>query len=702
MRDIPYNEALDFVKTSLTKDNFPKMKDPLVTHTRRDEDGNQIKTKTKLTDYYFGAVSRNEFIAPTLTTYVNPAVKKSLLVDFIRFNKKARGVSKGAGFKAFVKMNTLTAELKNVVDPAKRREMEAEIDKYLLEYQVKDTEQEGAKVSNNSVSGAHVTPSNPLYCKSTHSTLTSITRLCSSTANSTNEKLVYGNRYYPSYASVIEAITSLITVVDLNELEKLMRYYQLYYPTVEDVISVITYSTSLYWKNMQLTGMIREYLYKLQPIELAAFVYIGDMYHLRRFNDGFVRTMFEDILEIVVKPGDYTESMIHEYDEGLVNLAQSICSDYTKGYGKDFDKMLANGVFNTLIPTIENIVKKLSSYEALLLTLFLNKNGVMRVSEVPDMVRRSVVVSDTDSTIFSLDTWGEWFSGGTVINDRFNRAVFLGVYIASQSVRHALAIMSSNFGADGDRLRELAMKPEFYFPVFTTANATKTYYSSIAIREGNVYSTPKAEIKGTHLKPSNSTKEIVKDAEKMMISIMDDVLSTGTITIKKYLTWTINQEKRVVHELESGDTNYFKFTKIKGASAYKNDNSPYLRHLFWEEVFAPKYGTAGAPPYTCIKVSLSISNKTELTAWLDSIQDIALRERAKSYFLRTGRKDFTTLYLPHDVLLSKERIPEELVPVMNISKIVYNLMQSHYLILGSIGLELNNKGYLLKDQLMIN
>jgi hypothetical protein len=265
-----------------------------------------------------------------------------------------------------------------------------------------------------------------------------------------------------------------------------------------------------------------------------------------------------------------------------------------------------------------------------------------------------------------------------------------------------MAKMSANFGADDHRLRELTMKPEFYFPVFAVANATKTYYSSIAIQEGNVFSDVKREIKGGHLKPSNSTKEIVKDAEAMMIDIMDTILRDGKCSMGKYLKWVADLEEKISNELVSGESDYFKFSKIKAKDAYKNDNSPYLRHLMWEEVFAPKYGTAGDPPYLCIKVSLEVNNKTELLAWLGGIKDSGMKSRLENYFTISGKKDFSTIYIPYDILLSTGKIPDELLPIMDISKIVRNLMGSHYLILGSLGFELNNKKYLLKDQLSIS
>ena len=169
-------------------------------------------------------------------------------------------------------------------------------------------------------------------------------------------------------------------------------------------------------------------------------------------------------------------------------------------------------------------------------------------------------------------------------------------------------MMSANFGVEQKRIHQIAMKNEFKFDVFVPTNVGKHYFAYISCREGNIYKEFGKEIKGVHLKSSNVPKVIMKQADDMMTEIMDTVIRGEKISLKKFLTEIADTEREVKRSILAGESTYFRNAQVKSADSYTKDEelSPYQNYTFWQEVFAPKYGDAPPPPYSCSKVCLKL------------------------------------------------------------------------------------------------
>ena len=245
-------ECRNYVLTNMRPGGKFEFKDPQVRYLERGENGDREEKYGTISQYIAETVSREELIAPTFTTYLNPKQNQSVLVDFIDENVAARGRAKKAMFKATMEGDTAVATLKKI-------------------------EQGNKKISNNSISGAHVSNSTPLCNKTGHSTLTSNCRVTSGFGNANNEKLLCGNRHYWNPNIVINNIVSIVNHTDYDRLAAVMEKYQLVYPTVQDALECVEYSTNLYWRNERARARILTLLSNLSPIERAAFVYTGDL-----------------------------------------------------------------------------------------------------------------------------------------------------------------------------------------------------------------------------------------------------------------------------------------------------------------------------------------------------------------------------------------------------------------------------------------
>lgn len=677
-----------FVRKVLKGGVIPGIVDPAITYLERGENGDRVRVEGTLLGYIQESLQNKELIAPTLTTYLNPADKESLLVNYVEDNVAARGKAKKAMFAAEAAGDTIVASFKNV-------------------------EQTNKKLSNNAVSGAHVSASTPLSNRTAHSTLTSTCRSTSGYGNANNEKFLSGNRHLWSPQIVINNIVSVTTHFDEVGFAKVVEKYNLSPISVDEAVSCIKFSTDLYWRNPREFVPIIKLLEDLTPLQRQAYVYIGDMAHLMTHNSDMVSTFIGKLsAKIVVTPENKPENALaicKKAEEDNMNLAHQICSTEMKDRGKAYVKMLvgynpdskenqehlpSSPELDTLALTVQNIHNVLAEYTDLIQALWVTDNVPASMAYFPESIRRAALTSDTDSTIFTVQDWVEWYHGSIGFDEECVAVAATMIFLASQTITHVLAKMSVNFGIEKKRLNQIAMKNEFYFPVFVPTQVAKHYYANIGAQEGNVFGKLKKEIKGVHLKSSNAPKRITKLATKLMDDILETTMSGKKLSLVQVLTEIADTERAIGAGIRAAELDYFRLAQIKTPDSYTNSerSSPYGYHLLWNEVFAQKYGSIANPPYSCIKISTTLTNPSTTKKWVESIKDKALSERFAAWFAANGKTTLPTMYLSLEIVNSKG-IPEELVDIIDVRTMVSDLSRIFYIILETLGF------YVLNDKL---
>lgn len=665
-----------FVKNTITTDNGKLINDPKVHYLERGDNGDRVQKEGTLSQYLGEAVKERDLIAPTLTTYLHPTVKQSLLVDFIDGNVKERGTAKKKMFT--YKMagdKPREAYYKGV--------------------------QTNKKLNNNSISGAHVSASTPLFNRTAHSTLTSNCRSTSGYGNANNEKFLCGNRHYWSPDIVRNNIISIINNTDYKVLESAMVQFGIRYPTAEETMGVIRYSADLYWKGEKDFYKLFMLVSKLTDIQRAAFVYTGDLYHLMKFNEQVVRTFINKLSAKITTDHPNPKDVIDNASEDNRNLANQICADdLLKAITSDKQKttnpkdLVDTPAYGPYAATVNNIDNVLEEYSSLIKALWVTPNVPASLAVFPDSIRRCAITSDTDSTIFTVQDWVIWHCGKLAFDQKANAVSATLVFLASQTITHVLARMSANFGIEEKRIHQIAMKNEYFFPIFTPTQVAKHYFALIGCQEGNIFKAFEKEIKGVHLKSSNAPKVVMKEAEKMMLFIMNSVVEGKKININYVLKWIADIERDVMASIKKGSYSYFRIGQVKTPSSYTKGESAdaYQQYLLWQEVFAPKYGDTVAPPYTSIKVGVDINTPTKTREWLASIEDKELVARLEQWLLKKGTKNFgSTLMLPEQCISTKG-IPDEIAQAIGIRKIVLDTTGVFYLILETLGV------YMLNDK----
>ena len=661
----PIEKCRQFVITNLKPGGAFEFKDPKTVFYHRPVDGNGDRTKkyTTLSTYIRQTLDSKELMAPTFTTYCPPSVRESVLSRYIQGNIKLRAAAKHAMFAAAAAKNRFMQVFKKI-------------------------EQTYRKLGNNALSGAHVSASTPLVNKTAHSTLTSTCRSTSAYGNANNEKFLSGNRHYFNVDIVINNIVSIVTHFDKDKFTAVMDKYALAYPTTEQTMLCIMRSTSLYWWNSKWEKQIEALVEKLTPLEKAAFVYIGDLWHLMQLNQEFMREFLGNLSRKVTGDCEDPIGLLKKMPDIYINCTHQICSDESRQVepGK-YEKITNRDHLNTIALTAENIASQLWEHRDLIEAFWMTSNLPASVAHFPSSIRRSALTSDTDSTIFTVQDWVKWFSGGSIAMTPQARGIYAStVMLASATITHVLATMSANFGIGADLIFKIAMKSEYSFDVFIPTQLGKHYFACISCQEGLVHDELDWEVKGAQLKSAQAPRPVIKAAEAMMQGIIKSVLEKGSVSLYEWLDYVADQELKILNTIKAGGMEYFRSTSIKDAKSYAGakEDSPFANHFVWQEVFAPKYGEMPEPPYGTMKINTTIDTSAKMAKWLAEMPDHEFAKRMIAYMQKSGKKYFPTFQIPAEILVT-QGIPIEVLSVIDVEKIVVDICGVFYILLETLG-----------------
>ena len=647
------------------KANF---KDRGVKCFERVENGDRTVKDTTLLSYIRDNLKEGNILTPTFTSYMSREREKSMLSEFIFVSVAKRALAKKEAHRAKAAGDMLLADNKN-------------------------NEQNNLKTYNNSMSGAFAQQACILFNPSNHSTLTSLTRTMTSLSNANNERIIAGNRYYPRPVDVFNNIVYISSHTKVDLVRDAMARCRLHYPTVAETVSVLKRSSDLYFHDRAYyERRIVPLLESMLPEQLASVCYSGDLYHLRRFNPDFIRTMLQKLaskVEVTERDPEVVKKL-YALDENLVNFVHHIFYTELKGKGKEYDKMLETGIPDNIYATCLHAQKQLFRYQVFFNTFFLTNIMPANSFRLKNMVRRAVVLSDTDSTCFTLDEWIKWYKDGEFWIDEETIAVGGAVsYITTQVIVNLLRNLSRNLNIDKTLIDKLGMKNEFLWLVHSPAEVSKHYYAYTVLQEGTVLTVPEIEIKGVHLKNSSVPKFVIDDCKEMMTTILEKVSNNQKFKFQDILKQVVGLEKKIYDSVLCGEPVFLKRSKINTAESYsaEPDRSPYGRHVLWMEVFAPFYGDFPDPPYGVVKLPTIVKTKTALTVWLESIENQDLRNRLQTWLDRNNKRNLPTIYL-NDIYVKSHGIPAEILPIIDTKRIILDVTTQHRVVMETLGVVL--------------
>lgn len=666
--DEPYEQCVEWVReVTAPEGRFARVIPRILTLTRPSE-GNRI-LETVTPDEFFGdIVTNHRIVSPSLAVYFHPKQKKSILSLFIVENVRARSKAKKEMFLAKQQGNK---QLENI----------------------KNDEQVTKKTANNSLSGAHNSLFTILFMRSAHSSLTSTCRTATAYANANNEKFLAGNRHYYSPEVTMEALVSTLHLVDLPRLAEVVEKYQLHQPTPEEVLETIRYSSDYYWPHAsEQHSRFLEFARRLSPIQRCAIVYVQDAWHLKKYNESVMREFISKLITVC------------DFEHPNPKAVWKLMSDDIKAFvfslhgpelmGKPIIKLPETDpdLYGKVAATTVKTWKVLSDYSDLIETLWATPIVPASVAHFTSSIRRASLLSDTDSTIFTVQDWCSWYSNVEAVNRETSAVRNVMIFFAGQQISHILAIVSANMGVATEQLHQLAMKNEYSFPALALTTRAKHYFASINEQEGTVFAKRKIEQKGVEMKNSKTSKELRDGAEEMVEWILDTVVKGEKLEILPRLKQIGDMEREIIESVKTGKIKYLTTTQIKNSESYSQgeESANYQHHVRWEAVFASKYGPAPTLPYDCVKVSLCLDSSNKVEEWLTGLEDKQFAETIRTYWIKTGKKPMSTMILPREICL-RNGVPAEITKAIDVRKLVYTAMSTFYLELESLGFYFVNK-----------
>lgn len=654
-----------------------RVRNPIVLHFTRTENGDRIMERTPLTQYIKNIRQERLVLAPTGTAYIPKSVRKSLISNFMASNVKIRSKAKKEA-QAAEQLSAAAKRDGNAAEELKQYEI----------YIFKENEQKNRKTYNNAMSGTFGVFGTALNNPTAHSTLTSTTRNVSAVGNASNEKLICGNRHYRNYHVTMNNVIAIAYEADATAIRNVMDKYGMHYPSPEEAMSVIRYSSDRYWMDNRGWDKLKRLLTRLSDVQRAAVVYVSDLYHMRRFNPELVRSLLWTLATPVRDAHmsrDEAIQTLRQSDEQIVNFLHQANITLVKGIGKDYNK-LDDAPLAQLAASCDHVAESVKSYRDLFEAFFLTNIMPATTSFLPEMMRSCVVLSDTDSTMFSVDEFISWEFGSVVFNDQsfaFGGAV---AYIATQCIGHNLALLSGNIGVDQADMFKLAMKPEYVFPTHSQTAVAKHYWATMLVKEGNVYDRVKYEFKGVHMKSSAVPRELVEDGHALAKRVSETVEANGKISLHETLKHVADIERSIIASINRSESRYFRRLKVKPKDTYSQDptRSNYRHHTYWQNIWAPKYGNAPEPEYVTYVVPTILKGPSMLKPWIMGIQDPELKARLAKDMLERDRKQMKTMYLPSG-LVTSYGIPPEIMQIVDVRRIVLDMTKIHRMILETIG-----------------
>lgn len=649
-----------FLLNNVKQDGLFPVHNPRMKIIQKDENNDRQPGMTTMMDYLRQIVREDLRFAPTFTTYMPETRKLSLEACFLDIGMANRSKEKKLKFKA------------------KERG-----DDQMAEYH--DNMQGRLKVLNNSSSGAKASKGVVMYNRTGHSTLTSICRSNTSFANSINEKMLGGYYHYYNPEVTINNITCVLTYVDLNKVEAVMERYNLHYVTQEELLWAIKRSTDLYWRVDEQFQRIVEFVTKLTPLQCSAYLYMSDFYMIRQFNEEFVRNWMNKLLDqsqLDDLPEQECQYWIDKMDADLAALIVIYMADYC--HGKSVSTALTEypEIRGKVASCIKKTLEIFDEYSDLIQLFFVGEVMPFETQHVPDMMRESVLVSDTDSSLPSVcKNWVKWYLG-EITHDPISVSLSATViYIVSQHVAHVLGQMTGILNIEIAKRPLIAMKNEFLFSSFTTTPKGKHYFAKAIAQEGILFPPNKVEteIKGVGLKHTKVPATVTKAFKNELLNTMGMIERDEKISIFDLRYRLAKMEWETYQSIKQGHSIYLQRARVKLNESYKTEDNIYKRgHLFWEAVFADKYGHMPEPPYDAIKVSVDLKTKTSYQKWLDAIEDRNLVNRLVDWInTQNNGKWLTTFYIP-GTIAQNIGIPDEIMLVIMPRKLVHTIVSPWY------------------------
>ncbi len=598
-----------------------------------------------------------DILTPYGPTYVSTTVRKAFTSDYIEDNQKERKI---------VKKDMFLAEQRGDVATVR----------------TKDLKQKNIKIGINALSGVML--SNVAFRSAiNYNAITATARFCIMTAYATVE-LALGSNYY--FYNVDKAINWIINLIRIypgeSKIQGCIDKYKL--DVVDSKEVFLAYQEQVHkYDAFAKMDALENIINQLSPCQLCFIFYAVNFKRIFQHNDNF-REFFDSMINISKYPevsGDIPK--VSKLPDDLIQMLavinrSDVVGDFTL---QDIDAEQP-AVARTLYSAYAHIEDKFTFIEDLFSTFIQIPIIPSDVVNHKNMMRESVLISDTDSILFTCINWIIWYYKRIIISDDAMRLNAILVTLASKFLDHIFAYISASMNIDLHNLRVLAIKNEFMYDLFLRTPISKHYAGYVRYQEGVRKDPYKFDLKGKNFKGSDLSKETTKYVKWFIQYIFDSFIEKYELDPDDLILKTIAFEQRIKKSIDDGQVNFLSPKPINLKINYKKpESSNYLYYELWQAVFAEKYGDLNLPQKTKELPIDQVSFKDYRAINLIRTIDASLYKRFVDFMSRYPKKKFERVLIPMDM-----NIPEELRAIANYRKVCSANCYSLILILRSLNI----------------
>lgn len=677
MRNIPYEEALEFIVSNIGKGKAVEPKPPEMVYAYSERLGCKTLGTTTVWDYAIDVLEKDYIMTPAMTSFVPPHIKEALPVKFIFKRSAERDVLKKEKFLAKMKGD------KKGADAA-------------------DAGQNKVKYDLNAGTGTLTIKTTSLYNQTGHPSLTSTCRTGVSYANANNERFIEGIRHYYSVDITIANILATIAEYPCELVFETVNKYQLHVPTVKETFECVLRSAKRNWRSITGEKTVYDLISTMTSAERCTLVYTCDLFHLHKHNPEF--------MEAFIMKGTEKHDGSHLSDEEAYNIVKTvdgdtaICAHYinqdrTRGtglgqLGDPKDKLYNMPLYKDVAATAKNIHDHIVGHLDFVRNICRMPVLHVGIYKLPEIYRTTIPVSDTDSSVFSLQRWIIEFCEKDLFCDKAWSIGYFLSYMVCQQLDHLTMMFNASMGIPLKYLDNFKLKNEYYFPVTGSTGRAKVYWYNYSSQEGNLY--PEIEIvkKGAAIRGNMISQEVVDRHDDYTKMLADKIMSGGgieSLSIEDVFLPVLELHYSIIEDVVKGGNKYLRSTQVKNETAYKKGSQDpnIVNQKMWDLVYADKFGDTPEAPYSSLVVNVNLGTKNRIDEWLDKFSEVDLADRMRGWIKDHGIESIGTFRLPAQNL-ADHRVPEDIVKVMDTKKITAKILAPFYITLESLGIYFMN------------
>lgn len=321
--------------------------------------------------------------------------------------------------------------------------------------------------------------------------------------------------------------------------------------------------------------ILDNYLSSLTEDEITILYYKNNMQEFIDRNQ-YIKDLFINIFESI-------ENLSYAEEDEKDWFNDKVPNEYREDFiGETYDKW--NKFVNKQYFMDPNDPPKVIENYLIVLNDFMRKYvycrylSVDRVYRLKNFDRKVVTVIDTDSNILSLDTIIDYIIDNIIKDRTFGREFTNNIFIAINTLAYVLTSAVTDilqtYGEYSNVPEEFrpiySMKNEFLFMRLIIGETKKRYMSKIVLREGNLISPAKYDIKGFDFKKATCS-EFAEDF--FMSLIKKHIINSEKIEVKEMLQGINEFKIQIKESIQRGERTYLPNASAKEMNAYKNPES---------------------------------------------------------------------------------------------------------------------------------